>query len=312
MRFFEKVIDLFTGRRGVPQGSEPVGIASTQPAVVRLPVPFAAKPAPAVEPGTPLAKASKREGSSVIAATVESQASVSRPLHWLPTELFPIHAVGASSYTSEIASLARNPAGTNALVFCTATLVPESTNIYDPNAVMVQIEGQKVAYLPREYAKRFRTYFDVVGLPLQPTTCDATISNGLRTEDKHYSYSIELDIAPEPPRLTAMLPTYTAVVRRDTAPEFAKQEDGRYLVAVRLGPGVLEDMRDSVESWTTEHWTVINYYLPNRQGIGLGHKLFEIPKAKYAAMFGEFEPDASIESLVGRDAVIALKPAVLV
>ncbi len=38
----------------------------------------------------------------------------------------------------------------------TAALVPEPTNAKDPNAVMVQIAGMTVGYLPREVAPRYQ------------------------------------------------------------------------------------------------------------------------------------------------------------
>ena len=89
-----------------------------------------------------------------------------------------------------------------------------------------------------------------------------------------------------------------------------KQGDGRYLAEVRLAHGTLKtmDKHRRVMSWTTDHWNTINYYLLNRQNTGLGHKLFEIPKDAHAEMFGKNEPEATIESIVGRIALVALKP----
>lgn len=241
----------------------------------------------------------------------EPSASFNRPLHWQPTGQFPRYGVGTSNYEPAIAALAQNPKGRNALVFCTANLVPENTNAFDSNAVMVVIDGQKVGYLPREYAKVFRSYFEKFGLPIQATTCDAVISNGLKTDDRQYGYSIELDINLEPYAPTQGYPTYPSLDKRDSMPSLCKQDDGRYLIEVRLGQGVREDMRECVESWTTDHWDEINYYFPNSRNIGLGHKLFAVPKTLHGQLFGEYEPEVLIESLVGRTAVIAMKPAVL-
>ena len=237
--------------------------------------------------------------------------NVNRPLHWQPTGQFPLYGVGTSNYEPAIAAIAQNPKGKNALVFCTASLVPENTNAYDLNAVMVVIDGQTVGYLPREYAKVFRSYFEKFGLPIQVTTCDAVISNGLKTEDRQYGYSIELDINLEPSALTQGYPTYPCLDKRDSTPSLRKQYDGRYLIEVRLEQGVREDMRECVDSWTTDHWDEINYYFPNSKNIGLGHKLFGVPKTLHGQLFGEYEPEVLIESLVGRTAVIAMKPAVL-
>lgn len=243
--------------------------------------------------------------------STEPLASTSRPLHWSPTGEFPLFGIGTSNYEAALAALAQNPKGANALVFCTASLVPEDTNPHDPNAVMVAIEGQKVGYLPRAYAQVFRGYFEKFGLPIQVTTCDAVLSNGLKTADYQYAYSIELDIALEPSAPTNVGPTYPRLDRRSSSPVSLKQEDGRYLVKVRLGQGVREDMQEVVDSWTTDHWDEINYYARNSKNLGLGHKLFGVPKPLHRQMFGEYEPDACIESLVGRTAVIAMRSAVL-
>lgn len=235
-------------------------------------------------------------------------------LHWPPTGLFPLAAAGVSYHEAAIAKLAQNAPGKPALVFCTARLVPENSNPHDANAVAVWIAGEKVGFLPKEFAIHFRGLFTRFGLEVAPTTCDAVISNGLSTEERQYSYTIELDIAPEPKAAPASAaPSYPQLSREDPDPVFRRQEDGSYLVMVRLGQGVLGDMHKRLRmgSWTTDHWSTINYYVDNPQGIGLGHKLFEVPKTTHQQMFGEAEPDAEIVSIVGRTATVSLTPAAL-
>ena len=234
-------------------------------------------------------------------------------LHWPPTGLFPLAAAGASHHEAAIAKLAQNAPGKPALVFCTARLVPVNSNPHDPDAVEVWILGEKVGYLPREFAPHFRDFFIRFGLVVAPTTCDAVISNGLLAEERQYSYTIELDIAAEPETApTLAWPSYPQLSRQDPDPVFHRQEDGGYLVTVRLGHGVLDDMhkRRQMLSWSTENWSTINYYGYNRQGIGLGHKLFAIPKELHQAMFGDAEPDAQVEAIEGRMATVSLRPAV--
>ena len=63
----------------------------------------------------------------------------------------------------------------------------------------------------------------------------------------------------------------------------------------------------SVTSWTTDHWNTVNFYADNRKGIGLGFKVFEIPKAQYSAIFGQGEPQAILEALNGRVAVLRIR-----
>jgi hypothetical protein len=233
-------------------------------------------------------------------------------LHWPSTGLFPLAAVGASYHEPAIAKLAKNAPGKPALVFCTARLVPENSNPHDPNAVAVWIAGENVGFLPKEFAPHFRGFFARFGLEVAPTTCDAVISNGLLTEEQQYSYTIELDIALEPETApTPVSPSYPQLSRQDPDPVFRPQEDGSYLVTVRLGPGVLGDMHKHLRmgSWTTDHWSTVNYYVDNPQGIGLGHKLFEVPKTTHQQMFGDAEPETKIVSISRRMATVSLKQA---
>lgn len=121
-------------------------------------------------------------------------ASLPRYGHWESTGTFNIAVVGTSHHRSEIASIAQNPLGINALVVCIAYLVPDNQNPHDLNAVRVVIEGQTVGYLSRDFAKRYRLW--ISGLPghIQQVSVAAAITNGLQTGDKAYEYTIELDI----------------------------------------------------------------------------------------------------------------------
>lgn len=232
-------------------------------------------------------------------------------LHWQPSGLFLNSAVGTSYHKDELVELAQNPRGKEALVYCTARLEPEHANPHDANAVVVVIEGKKVGHLSREFAKEFRGLFAQFGLPLQPTTCDAVISNGLLCDYGDYSHSVELDLQPDPTAPSYITPSYPTLVRKDPSAVFHKRPDGGYEVHVRLSKGVIEDMDDSVHNWTTDHWDTINYYVPNKVGIGLGHKLFGVPKDAHQEYFGDYDPDARILSIDGRFAVILLMPVAL-
>jgi hypothetical protein len=197
------------------------------------------------------------------------------------------------------------------LVFCTARLVPENTNPHDPDAVAVFIQGVKVGFLPRSDSPTFREAFARFGLPLAPTACDAVIANGLLVDGKQYSYAIELDLVAESEFAPALSrPSYPGISRQDPDPFFHRQEDGRFVTTIRLGHGVLDDMdkRRQMLSWTTENWSTINYYVYNRKRIGLGNKLFGIPKDLHLTMFGEAKPDAQVESIEGRMATVSLRP----
>lgn len=238
-------------------------------------------------------------------------------LHWPPTGLFELKTVGASYYHDSIAKIAKNPIGENALVFCTATLVPDDKNTYDSNAVKVLIESEHVGYLSRESAVTFRSYFKNFELNVQTTTCDAVISAGVKTPEKTYEYIIELDIPNNPISPTAIVPTYPKPDRRDALATLRQQSNGTYLITVYLDQYALDDMHKEkrIHMWTADHWDSINYYMMNSKSIGLGHKLFEIPKAEHNKIFGNIVPsarsiisNAHLVSLNGRMATIELIP----
>lgn len=221
-------------------------------------------------------------------------------LHWSPSGHFEVSAVGTSFYRDAIASIAENPADKSALVYCTATLVPEPENQYDSSAVAIWIEGRKVAHLSRDYARVF-----IVKLPdsaTQVTTCDAIIYNGGIFDGKVYEYTIQLDLPDEGrATLSESSPTFPLPVRKNGEPDFIKQGDGTYLLSTFM-PNFTPESLDRelrVQSWTTDHWTTINYYLRNRQGIGLGFGAFQIPKERHQTMFGDQEPHVFVKSIEG-------------
>lgn len=236
-------------------------------------------------------------------------------LHWRPTGLFQLKTVGAYYYHDDIAKIAKNPTGENALVFCTATLIPEDTNPYDKNAIKVQIELSHVGYLSHEHAITFRSYFKEFGLDIQTTTCDAVISAGITVQEKTYNYTIELDVSNNPTSPARIAPSYPKPDRKDTTAILKPQSNGSYLINVWLGHYVLDDMHEEkrIHMWTAEEWDTINYYMRNRKNAGLGHKLFEISKIEHFKIFGNMVPNARstipnarLISLNGRMATIEL------
>jgi hypothetical protein len=60
-----------------------------------------------------------------------------------------IDVVGESHYQSAIRKACGWKRGTDTLFECMAELVPEPTNAYDPNAIMVKVDGRQVGYLSR-------------------------------------------------------------------------------------------------------------------------------------------------------------------
>ena len=63
-----------------------------------------------------------------------------------------IYAVGESHYQPALLGACDARPGEPVTHDCTAVLVPEPTNPHDPNAVMVWVDGNRVAYLSRSDA----------------------------------------------------------------------------------------------------------------------------------------------------------------
>lgn len=238
-----------------------------------------------------------------------SDTAMFRAPHWKPSGLFALGIVGEDYHRDVIASIAQNPAGKTALTFCTASIVPESSNKHDPNAVAVYVDGQTVGYLARDLAVAFRSRLERCGLPLKVTTCDAVITNGLTTVDNQYSYTIELDVRSEPDVPVECTPTYSRPVRHDSSPEFRLQADGSYWVSVFASQAALRDLdsKHGLQSWTADHWTSVNYYVPNAQNIGLGSRLFSVEKQAHQTMFPDDDADTRVVSVNARVVTVALK-----
>lgn len=127
---------------------------------------------------------------------------------------------GESHYTKEIHSVLGGepgPGGTE--ITTTAQLIPEPTNRFDPNAVMVQIAGRKVGYLPKEDAARYAPVLSgLVGRGFLPQVT-ARVWAG-RSYDGELISSVQLDLAeshllmpvnPPPAKPYALLPHGNAI-----------------------------------------------------------------------------------------------------
>lgn len=80
---------------------------------------------------------------------------------------------------------------------CRAVLTPEPANPYDRNAVMVTVNGHKVAHLGRQDAKRFHAQMMALGAgPGQSAECGAVINGGwIRKTGDEGHYGVELDLS---------------------------------------------------------------------------------------------------------------------
>lgn len=230
--------------------------------------------------------------------------------HWVGNGLYEVSVAGTSYHRTAIQELAKNTPGVPALVLCHAELVPVANNPHDPLAVAVRIAGAVVGHLGRQLAPNVRRALELEGLARQTTTVEAAISNGRTTADRSYEYTVELDLAPDDYGISTDRRTaFPQLTRLPRYPELVANDDGSFTARVWLPVSTHDWLhkRRSVTRWTTDEWDTVNFYADNHKGIGLGHKVLEIPKQRYQATFGDAELGASLEDLDGRWATLRLR-----
>lgn len=231
--------------------------------------------------------------------------------HWQGSQHFHVPVVGESFYRDDIQSIVRNPVGRRAYCLVTAYLVPYSTNKHDKNAVKVVVCGKVVGHLDREYAVTYREYASEMPDSVEHMSVDALITGGIGQHDgEKYDYSICLDI-PEDLRINLIEKPHDDILVCGHGYGALKLGDYGTYTATVLMPLVHRDELHKnldVTDWTTDHWDTINWYVMNRQGIGIGFKIYAMSKTEYSEKFGTRTVDASLELGEGRFAKLILKP----
>ena len=95
------------------------------------------------------------------------------------TGSFPTEVVGESHYQRVIMAQCGGHTRAGIEHECIATVRPDPSNRFDPDAVEVLIGGQRVGFLSREQAPRIKVALAAVGLGF--ATCGARINGGWRT-----------------------------------------------------------------------------------------------------------------------------------
>jgi len=208
--------------------------------------------------------------------------------HWDSTGAFKIAIAGTSHYRAEIELISRNLQDTRSLAICLAYLVLDEQNPHDANAVKVIIGGKLVGYLPAGYAQTYRSYISELPRHVKHVSVAAAITGGLRTQERDYEYTVELDIPDSLKLHVTNEPMDQTVVRANGYAPLQPSIDGTYFVKVWVPTADINELHRSqrVQEWTTDAWETVNYYALNRQGIGLGFKLYELTKQQHATLFG--------------------------
>jgi hypothetical protein len=106
-----------------------------------------------------------------------------------------VHAVGESNYQKELLAIVKRHGGPQpdgVKIEVHAALVPEPDNKHDPNAISIQLEGKKVAYLSRDDAEDYQEVVQHLARRKQFGACRAFIMGGAKGKP---SYGIFLDLA---------------------------------------------------------------------------------------------------------------------
>ncbi|MEO8024037.1 HIRAN domain-containing protein [Polaromonas sp.] len=228
--------------------------------------------------------------------------------HWESTGTFQVAVAGTSHYRAAIESIALNQSGTAALAICLVYLEFDNQNQHDPNAVRVMVRGQMVGHLPAVYAKTYRSYLSELPPHIKHVSAAAAITGGLRTSDRAYEYSIELDIPDSLKMYPLSEPMSDEVIRANGYAPLVESSTGIFTAKVWVPTPDFNDLHKQrrVQEWTTGAWETVNFYALNRQGIGLGYKLYEIPKVQYASLFQGQPTSATLELGAGRFATLRI------
>ena len=127
----------------------------------------------------------------------KQSASLLSPFQWPSLGQFEFEVVGEAQYQEVIQRLAGDHGTNPADAEYEAELVPEDENRYDPKAVAVRIQGERVAYFSRDDARSFRRRLGQRRLSGQITKCRACLAGGgTRRNGEKLFYGVKLDIKP--------------------------------------------------------------------------------------------------------------------
>jgi hypothetical protein len=120
------------------------------------------------------------------------------PQVWITTEE-QINVVGESHYQPAIREACgwQGP-GSDTFFDCMAELVPEPTNPYDPNAIMVKIEGRQVGHLSRQDAAEYGDHISQAIRQQGTGMCRAVIAGRGDGETQNLGIFLHIEISRRP------------------------------------------------------------------------------------------------------------------
>lgn len=217
-----------------------------------------------------------------------------------------------SNYREPLGQIAQNRKGQSSLIFSIVVLGPDNHNAADANAVAVTTQQSPynvLGYLPREQAALYRARMAEAGHDHLISACEMVLSGGLVTPDRTYDYVLELDLDMTEDPSPEHLVVHPELMKLPSDPAFKKDSSGAYRFKCWLPYDAVDEChaRLRTKGWTTDSWNTVNYYLCNRQGLGLGFKLLSIPKSEHEKAFGPEPVKAVVEDITRRWVTLRLE-----
>lgn len=107
---------------------------------------------------------------------------------------FTVDVVGESHYQENLEKICGGRTRESQDLKVRATLIPESDNPYDKNAVRVDIQGKTVGHLSREAAGEYRRDLRAAGFQNAPATCWANVRGGWKRGQDEGHFGVKLDL----------------------------------------------------------------------------------------------------------------------
>jgi len=110
---------------------------------------------------------------------------------------FDCEVVGESNYQDALSRITGGKTSDGHSFECTALLLAEPNNRHDPNAVVVQIQGETVGYLPRHHAKQIAAVFrknNLAGAEAGAIVVGGWTGRGGRKAEGHFGVRLDIPV----------------------------------------------------------------------------------------------------------------------
>jgi hypothetical protein len=174
---------------------------------------------------------------------------------------YPLACVGESHYQEALVGVCVT-ASTEREKEVLALLCPEDTNLYDPEAVRVDVNGGTVGYLSRSDARAYRKLMTAAGCA-DPLQCRAVIRGRPKESADDHGYGIWLDV----PIYNTLDPRGQPFNVRFNRARRAERDLSEFLGLAKglLADGtVSQDEAEVVRTWLKNHSSVIDQWPLNR------------------------------------------------